>query len=83
MGGEGVNGGDESEGLWLMSFIYVQYIICIEWWNFYNFLSGVRRGLTEGGSGGYLTNVQCKAIWNCHNESFLYNEYVLIREKKS
>jgi hypothetical protein len=30
MGGERVNGGDESEGLWLMSFIYVQYIISIE-----------------------------------------------------
>jgi hypothetical protein len=27
---------------------------------------------------GDLTNVQYKLIWNCHNESPLYNEYVLI-----
>jgi hypothetical protein len=38
-----------------------------------------------GDSGGNLTNVQCKAIQNCHNESTTpYNEYILIkmREKK-
>jgi hypothetical protein len=28
----------------------------------------------DGGSD--LTNVQCKAIWNCHNESLVYNEYI-------
>jgi hypothetical protein len=37
-------------------------------------LSGARRG-TRGSN---LTNVQCKPIWNCHYESPLYNEYILI-----
>jgi hypothetical protein len=32
-------------------------------------LSGLGRGSRGEDSGGYLTNVQCKAIWNCHNES--------------
>jgi hypothetical protein len=45
-------------------------------------LSGVGRGLREVHVGGELTNVQCKAIWNCHNESLLYNEYMLIKMKK-
>jgi hypothetical protein len=31
---------------------------------------------------GDLTNVQYKSIWNCHNESSLYNEYTLIKIKK-
>jgi hypothetical protein len=34
------------------------------------------RGLDSGGD---LTNIQCKCIWNCHNESLLYNEYILIK----
>jgi hypothetical protein len=33
-------------------------------------------------SGNNLTNVQCKAIQNWHNESPLYNEYMLIKMKK-
>jgi hypothetical protein len=37
-------------------------------------------GVGEGG-GSDLTNVQYKPIWNCHNESTLYNEYVLIKMK--
>jgi hypothetical protein len=41
-------------------------------------LSVAGRGLGEDG-GGYPTNVQCKTIWNCHNESFLYNKYFLMK----
>jgi hypothetical protein len=26
-----------------------------------------------------LNNVQYKPIWNCHNESSLYKEYILIK----
>jgi hypothetical protein len=34
----------------------------------------------EGPDGGDdLTSVQCKTIHNCHNESSLYNEYMLIK----
>jgi hypothetical protein len=29
------------------------------------------RGWAGGGGGSYLTNVQCKAIQNSYNESFL------------
>jgi hypothetical protein len=32
-----------------------------------------------GDGGDNLTNVQCKAIWNCHSKSPLYNEYILIK----
>jgi hypothetical protein len=45
-----------------------------------------KRVQTQGGDGGdNLTNVQCKAIQKCHNESPLYNEYILknVGEKKS
>jgi hypothetical protein len=46
-------------------------------------LSGsVRGSWGEGDDGGNLANVQCKAIQNCHNESPLYNEYMLIKVKK-
>jgi hypothetical protein len=31
---------------------------------------------------GNLTNVQCKAIQNCHNESSLYNEYILKKKRR-
>jgi hypothetical protein len=34
----------------------------------------------EGGSD--LTNVQYKPIWNCHNESPLHNEHILIKNKE-
>jgi hypothetical protein len=37
---------------------------------------GSRRGGDDGVS---LTNEQCKPIQNCHNESPLYNEYILIK----
>jgi hypothetical protein len=30
-------------------------------------------------SGGQLTNIQYKAIWNCHNESPLYSKYILVK----
>jgi hypothetical protein len=39
---------------------------------------------SRGRDGGdVLTNVQYKPIWNCHNESPLYNEYILMRKEKS
>jgi hypothetical protein len=37
------------------------------------------RGLLRGDVGGNPTNIQCKAIHNCHNEPLLYNEYILIK----
>jgi hypothetical protein len=46
-------------------------------------LSGIRRELGGEMVRGDLTNVQCKAIRNCHNESPLYNKYMLIKMKKS
>jgi hypothetical protein len=45
-------------------------------------LSGIGKGLRQGDGRGDLTNIQCKAIWNCHNESPLYNEYILIKIKE-
>jgi hypothetical protein len=35
-----------------------------------------------GAGGGNLSNVHCKDIWNCHNVSLPYNEYMLIKMKK-
>jgi hypothetical protein len=45
-------------------------------------LSGAEMGVGGVDSRGNLSNIQCKAIQNCHNESFLYNEYILIKMKK-
>jgi hypothetical protein len=45
-----------------------------------NALSGAGRGYNGRDSGGNLTNVQCKTLWNCHNECPLQNEYILIKE---
>jgi hypothetical protein len=42
-------------------------------------LSEVGRELAERNGGGDPTKVNCEAIWNCHNESRLYNEHILIR----
>jgi hypothetical protein len=42
-------------------------------------LSGAERGLRGRDGGDDLTNVQYKSIWNCHNESPLYNKYILIK----
>jgi hypothetical protein len=42
-------------------------------------LSGVETGSRGRYDGADLTNVQYKPIWNCHNKSLLYNEYVLIK----
>jgi hypothetical protein len=39
--------------------------------------------IKERDNGDDLTNVQCKPIWNCHNEFSLYNEYILIKMKKN
>jgi hypothetical protein len=48
-------------------------------------LNEERTGMARAGGdeGGNLTNVQCQAIQNCHNESSLYNEYLLIKMKKN
>jgi hypothetical protein len=45
-------------------------------------LSGAERGSGGRDSECDLTNVQYKPIWNCHNESPLYNEYILILKEK-
>jgi hypothetical protein len=73
-----VNEGDEGEGTWLVDFIYLHEIkksLAIA-------VSGAGKGLRGRDGGGNLTNVQCKPIWNCHNESPLYNEYILIKISK-
>jgi hypothetical protein len=68
VGGRRVNGGDEGD---MVNGLHTH----VKWNNetSYNFING----------GSNLANVQCKAIWNCHNESSLYNEYVLIKMKKN
>jgi hypothetical protein len=43
-------------------------------------LSRVGRRLRERDNGGNLTNVQYKPNQNCHYESPLYNEYILIKK---
>jgi hypothetical protein len=43
-------------------------------------LSGTGRGLRGRHSESNLTSVQYKPIWNCHNDSPLYNEYILIKK---
>jgi hypothetical protein len=42
-------------------------------------LNGARKGSRGTDGGDDLTNVQYKPIWNCHNGSILYNEYILIK----
>jgi hypothetical protein len=41
-------------------------------------LGGARIRSRRRDSGSELTNVQYKPIGNCHNESPLYNKYILI-----
>jgi hypothetical protein len=43
-------------------------------------LSGTGKGQGERDAGRDLTNVQYKCTWNCHNESPLYNEYIMINK---
>jgi hypothetical protein len=52
---------DEGEGIWLMTSYTKQNneTSC-------NYFKWGREGEIVGG--GNLTNVQCKSIWNCHNE---------------
>jgi hypothetical protein len=45
-----------------------------------NCIKGGRRRLRGRDSGGHLTNMQYKPIWNCHNESPLYNKYILVKK---
>jgi hypothetical protein len=42
-------------------------------------LSCEKRGLMGRDNGGNVYNVQYKSNWNCHYESPLYNEYILIK----
>jgi hypothetical protein len=42
-------------------------------------LSGTGRRLRERDDRGSINNVQYKSNWNCHYESSLYNEYILIK----
>jgi hypothetical protein len=44
-------------------------------------LSGVRRGLRGKEDGDNVNIVRCKSNLNCHYESPLYNEYILIKKK--
>jgi hypothetical protein len=44
-------------------------------------LSGAWRGLRGRDGGGDLTNVQHKPIWNHHNESPMYNKYILMKNR--
>jgi hypothetical protein len=46
-------------------------------------LNGAGRGPRERNSGGVLTSVQYKPIWNYHNESPLCNKYILILKKNA
>jgi hypothetical protein len=71
VGGGMVNGGDEGEGIWLMGFIYIYETS-------YNYFKCGGLGMGGGDGRGDLTNVQCKSIQNYHNESPLYNKYILI-----
>jgi hypothetical protein len=76
LGGGRVNG-EESKRIGLMGFIYcMKYnnetsCNCFKW--------GRKRVAGDSWWGGNLINVQCKTIQNCHNESSLYNEYILIK----
>jgi hypothetical protein len=45
-------------------------------------LSGVGRSWGGRDGGGEITNVQHKPIQNFHNESLLYNKYILIKNFK-
>jgi hypothetical protein len=45
-------------------------------------LSGAGRRLKGADGGSGLTNVHCKPIWNCHNESSLYKKCILINMKR-
>jgi hypothetical protein len=58
-----VNEGDEGEGIWLMDFTYLHEI---EQGNFLQSFKWGGEGVGKGGSD--LTSVQCKPVWNCHNE---------------
>jgi hypothetical protein len=37
---------------------------------------------SQGNGGGDLTNVQCTAIRNCHDDSPLNNGYILLKMRK-
>jgi hypothetical protein len=45
-------------------------------------LSGAESGSRGKGSGGYLSNVQHKSIWNCPNESAVHKQSVLAKKFK-
>jgi hypothetical protein len=45
-------------------------------------LSGAESGSRGKGSGGYLSNVQHKSIWNCPNESAVHKQSILAKKIK-
>jgi hypothetical protein len=74
-----VTGGDEGKGIWLMDVIYIYKTAQL---NFLQMLK-VEHGDSRGDrSWGNPTRVKFKPILNCHNESKLHNEYILIKVKK-
>jgi hypothetical protein len=75
-----VKEGDEGEGIWLMGFVYLyetELKIPLQLFKWEG------RGLRGRDDEGNVTNVQYKSNWNCHYESPLYNEYILIKNKIS
>jgi hypothetical protein len=84
-----VNGGDEGEGIWLIGLhIHIQNRAmkplgnCFKWGGGGVCVRVCVCACVKDGWWGNLTNVQCKAIGNWHNESPLYNEYMLIKMKR-
>jgi hypothetical protein len=77
-----VNGGDEGERIWLIaSYTYMRQNSETSCNCFKQGGGGLGGG--QGDSGGNLTNVQCKVIWNCHNECPIYDESMLIKMKNN
>jgi hypothetical protein len=74
---ERVNEGEKGEGIGLMGFTYIYKIEkrnllqCFKWGREWGEMVGCD-----------LTNVQCKAIQNCHNESPIQQTYPIKNEKK-
>jgi hypothetical protein len=67
-----VRWGNTVDGLYIPIWTKTMKPLAIAW-------SGPGRGVERERFGGNLTNVQYKSIWNCHNESPLYNECIIIK----
>jgi hypothetical protein len=71
-----VNGGDEGKGILIMVlyvyiyiYIYIYIYMKLNDETFGNCFKRGRRILRDKEDGGHLTNVQCNAFQNYHNES--------------